>query len=228
VNVVPSGTRTVPSNGDAQDGIRNSRSWPWSHRPASTRERFSLLFQETKLPGAYIVSLELREDQRGFFARSWCRDEFREAGIEIDIAQGNVSFSRMKGTLRGMHYQKPPYQEAKLVRCNRGAIYDAIVDLRPESPTFGDWVGVELTQSNNRMLYVPQGFGHGFETLEDDTEVTYLVSQVYAPGSEGGVRYDDPAIGIEWPLKPEVISDKDLAWPAFALDGFEFMKAGVR
>jgi dTDP-4-dehydrorhamnose 3,5-epimerase len=187
-----------------------------------------LLFQETRFQGALIISLELREDQRGFFARSWCRDEFLEAGVDIDVVQGNVSFSKTRGTLRGMHFQRPPYQEAKLIRCARGAIYDAIVDLRPDSPTFGQWLGVELTQSNYRMLLVPEGFAHGFETLEDDTEVTYLVSQVYTPGSEGGLRYNDPSIGIQWPLDPQVISEKDLAWPEFEHDAFEFMKAGVR
>lgn len=175
-----------------------------------------MIFSETDLPDAYVIDLERIEDERGFFARSWCRREFSEHGLSTDIAQANMSFNKRKGTLRGMHFQAPPHAEAKLVRCTRGAIYDVIVDLRSDSPTHSRWVGVELTAENRRMLYVPEGFAHGFQTLQDDTEIFYLVSEFYAPEAEGGVRWDDAAFGIEWPLgAPTEISDKDRAWPDY-------------
>jgi dTDP-4-dehydrorhamnose 3,5-epimerase len=174
-----------------------------------------MLFTELSLAGAYIIDLEKREDSRGFFGRTYCRREFEEHGLAAQMPQSNVSFSTKRGTLRGMHYQEAPYEEAKLVRCTRGAIYDVIIDVRPSASTFGEWTGVELTGENHRMLYVPEGFAHGFITLVDDTEVTYQVSQFYAPGHERGLCYNDPSIGIEWPLDVSVISDKDERWPAF-------------
>ena len=174
-----------------------------------------MIFTETKLEGAFILDLERRGDDRGFFARVFCRNEFESHGLNPFVAQANTSYSKDRGTLRGMHFQRAPHQEAKLVRCTRGALYDAIVDLRPDSPTFKQWIGVELTADNYRMLYVPEGFGHGFQTLVDDTEVTYLVSEFYTPHAEGGVRYNDPAFGIEWPGEVTVLSDKDRDWPDF-------------
>lgn len=172
-----------------------------------------MIFTETKLAGAFIIDLEKRGDSRGFFARSFCQDEFEKHGLVNKVVQTNVSLSKHQGTLRGMHYQESPYAETKLVRCTQGAIYDVIVDIRPESPTFKQWIGVELSSSNHRMLFVPQHFAHGFMTLVDDSEVTYQVSQVYHPGSERGLRYNDPALGIVWPQAVNVISDKDAAWP---------------
>lgn len=172
-----------------------------------------MIFTETKLSGAYIIDLEKRGDSRGFFARSFCQDEFERHGLVNKVVQTNVSLSKHQGTLRGMHYQESPYAETKLVRCTQGAIYDVIVDIRPESPTFKQWIGVELSSSNHRMLFVPQHFAHGFMTLVDDSEVTYQVSQVYHPGSERGIRYNDPALGIVWPQEVKVISDKDASWP---------------
>ncbi len=172
-------------------------------------------FTPTKLPGVRIIDIEERRDDRGFFARGWCRKEFEAQGLTARIAQANISYSRHKGTLRGMHYQVSPHEEAKVVRCTRGAIHDVIVDLREDSPTFKQWIGVELNQDNHRMLYVPEGFAHGFMTLRDDTEVFYLVSEFYTPGAEAGLRYNDPAFGIEWPGEPAVITDKDRSWPDF-------------
>lgn len=174
-----------------------------------------MIFTETKLPGAYLIDIEKREDQRGFFARAWCQQEFEAHGLVPRVVQTNISFNKCQGTLRGMHYQAAPYAETKLVRCTRGAIYDVIIDLRPDSPTYKQWLGVELTAENYRMLYVPEGFAHGFQTLADNVEVTYQVSQFYTPQAEGGLRYNDPAFGIEWPVQVQVISDKDQNWPDF-------------
>lgn len=176
-----------------------------------------MIFTETKLSGAFIIDLEKRGDSRGFFARSFCQDEFERHGLVNKVVQTNVSLSKHQGTLRGMHYQEAPYAETKLVRCTQGAIYDVIVDIRPESPTFKQWIGVELSSSNHRMLFVPQNFAHGFITLMDESEVTYQVSQVYHPGSERGLRYNDPALGIIWPREVNVISDKDASWPYMKL-----------
>jgi dTDP-4-dehydrorhamnose 3,5-epimerase len=172
-------------------------------------------FYETELPGAFVVDIEPREDSRGFFARTWCARELAEQGLNINVVQANMAYNTHKGTLRGMHYQVAPYAEAKLVRCTRGAIFDVIVDLRPDSPTYKRWLGVELTADNRRSLYVPEGFGHGYMTLEDTTEVMYQVTAYYTPGAEGGLRYDDPAFGIQWPLPVAVISEKDASWPDF-------------
>ena len=177
-----------------------------------------MIFTETQLKGAYIVEIKKLKDNRGFFARAWCQKEFEEHGLTPRVVQANVSSNKKKGTLRGMHYQIAPYEETKLVRCTRGAIYDVIIDLRPDSPTFKQWIGVELTEKNYKMLYVPENFGHGFQTLDDNTEVTYQVSQFYAPGSESGIRWDDSAFGIEWPLEVQVISDKDKNWPDYVVE----------
>lgn len=172
-------------------------------------------FIETKLPGAFVVEIEKREDSRGFFARTWCRREFEQHGLSTAVMQANLSFNRSRGTLRGMHYQAEPYGETKLVRCTQGAIYDVIIDLRPASPTYLQHVGVELSAGNFRMLFVPEMFAHGFQTLTDEAVVAYQVGQFYTPGAERGVRFDDPLFGIAWPLPVTVISDKDRTWPDF-------------
>jgi len=174
-----------------------------------------MIFSETKLKGAYTIGIEELKDNRGFFARSWCRKEFEEHGLTARVVQANVSFNINKGTLRGMHYQIAPYEEAKLIRCTSGAIYDVIIDLRPDSPTYLQWVGEELTAENHKMLFVPESFAHGLQTLKDNTEVTYQVTQFYTPGSERGIRWDDKAINIKWPVDVNVISDKDKNWPDF-------------
>jgi dTDP-4-dehydrorhamnose 3,5-epimerase len=176
-----------------------------------------MIFTETKLPGAFLIEIEKREDERGFFARAWCREEFGAHDLSVDWVQANLAFSKRRGTLRGLHYQVAPYEEAKLMRCIRGAIHDVIIDLRLESPTYKRWLGVELTADNHKMLYVPEGFAHGYQTLVDNTETFYQVSQFYSPGSERGVRYDDPAFGIEWPIDVQVISSKDRSWPDYLL-----------
>lgn len=174
-----------------------------------------MIFTETKLPGVFIIELEKRTDDRGFFTRAWCKKEFADQGINLDWVQANLAHTEKEGTLRGLHYQIAPYEEAKLMRCIRGAIYDVIVDLRPESPTYKHWLGVELTADNRKSLYIPEGFAHGYQSLRDDAEVFYLVSQFYTPGAEQGIRYNDPAFGIAWPLKVRVISDKDKSWPDY-------------
>lgn len=171
-----------------------------------------MIFHETPLKGAFVIDLDLKEDDRGFFARSFCQKEFKEHGLTSGVAQANVSYNKRKGTLRGMHYQITPYEETKLVRCTSGAIYDVIIDLRKDSPTYKQWFGVELNAQNRKMLFVPESFGHGFLTLKDHTEVTYMVSQFYAPGSERGIRWNDPSFGIQWPVEVRVMSDKDAAW----------------
>jgi dTDP-4-dehydrorhamnose 3,5-epimerase len=172
-------------------------------------------FLPTALAGACIIDIEPVPDERGFFARSWCREEFARHGLNPDLAQCSISLNKKRGTLRGMHYQAKPHEETKVVRCTRGAIYDVIVDLRPESPTFRKWIAVELSADNRRMLYVPPGFAHGFQSLEDDTEVFYQISAFYHPESARGVRWNDPAFGIEWPVTKQVISDKDRQYPDF-------------
>lgn len=171
-------------------------------------------FTETHLSGAWIVELDRKDDDRGFFARAFCQREFDEHGIASDVKQANISYSATAGTLRGMHFQYPPAAENKFIRSIAGSIFDVIVDLRPESPTFLQHVGVELSADNRRALVVPPRFAHGFVTLTDDVEVLYLVSAFYTPAEEGGLRYDDPALGIEWPREVTVMSDKDQAWPA--------------
>jgi len=167
-------------------------------------------FIETALPGAYVIEPELLEDERGCFARTWCVREFEEMGLVSSFVQSSIAFSIRKGTLRGMHFQHAPHEEVKLVRCTQGAIFDAIVDMRPGSSTFGRWIGVELSARNRRMLYVPEGFAHGYQTLEPDTEVSYQMSRFHAPQAAGGIRWDDPEIGIEWPeVESRTLSAKD-------------------
>jgi dTDP-4-dehydrorhamnose 3,5-epimerase len=161
-----------------------------------------VIFTETRLPGAYIVDLELNEDARGYFARTFCQREFAEHGLVASYPQCNVSYNRDRGTLRGLHYNRTPHEEAKLVRCQVGSIYDVIVDLRPGSLTLGQWLGVELSAQNHRMLYIPKGFAHGFLTLSPQTEIHYQMSEFYVPGAGLGLRYDDPGIGVSWPEAP--------------------------
>jgi dTDP-4-dehydrorhamnose 3,5-epimerase len=168
-----------------------------------------LIFTETNLKGAFIIDVKKLEDERGFFGRTFCQKEFEEHGLNPHVVQANVSYNKIKGTLRGMHFQLHPYEETKLVRCVRGGIFDVIIDLRKDSPTYTKWIGVELREESYRMLFVPEGFGHGFITLEDNTEVIYQVSQFYTPGSESGIRWNDPAFNIEWPIEPVLISEKD-------------------
>jgi dTDP-4-dehydrorhamnose 3,5-epimerase len=174
-----------------------------------------LIFERTPLPDAVIVQLEPHGDDRGFFARSWCQREFEEHGLDPRLVQCNLSFNRSKGTLRGMHYQQAPFGEAKLVRCVRGALHDVIIDLRPHSLTYKQHFGVELSAENRSALYVPEGFAHGFLTLEDDTEVFYQMSQFYSGAHSRGLRWDDPAFGISWPAEVRVISERDRTYPDF-------------
>lgn len=175
-----------------------------------------MIFRPTPVEGAYVVEMEPRGDERGYFARTWCRDEFAEHGLSTDFVQANTSFSPRQGTLRGLHYQVAPHGEDKLVRCIRGAIFDVFVDLRPDSPTYLQWGSVELTEASKTLVYVPKGCGHGFQTLRPNALVTYSVTGVYAPQAERGVRWDDPAIGVEWPAAPSrTISDKDRSWPDY-------------
>ncbi len=172
-------------------------------------------FLPTRVEGAWVVALEERGDDRGSFARVWCQREFADQGLATGFVQGNTAVTRHRGTVRGMHLQLPPHGEAKLVRCLRGAVWDVVVDLRPSSPTFLQWEGVELSLENRKMLYVPEGCAHGYQALADDSEVFYLVSAFYAPEAERGIRPDDPALGVEWPLPVEGLSPKDRTWPDF-------------
>ncbi|TXK33857.1 dTDP-4-dehydrorhamnose 3,5-epimerase [Pontibacter qinzhouensis] len=174
-----------------------------------------MIFTETKLKGAYIVDVKRIEDDRGFFGRAWCKNEFDELGLSSNVVQTNLSSNKKKGTLRGMHFQVTPHAESKLVRCTRGALYDVIIDLREDSPTYMQWLGVELTADSFRMLYVPENFAHGFLTLQDNTDIMYQVTEFYAPAAERGIRYNDPSFNIAWPMKPQVISEKDLAHADF-------------
>jgi dTDP-4-dehydrorhamnose 3,5-epimerase len=169
-------------------------------------------FTETNLRGAYIIDIERMEDPRGFFARSFCQREFEKHGLKPVIAQANIAFNHEKGILRGMHFQYPPAAETKLVRCTRGAILDIIVDLRPQSPTYLQHISVELTEDNSRALYVPERFAHGYQVLRDKTETSYQVGEYYTPGAEGGLVYNDPRLGLTWPLPVSVISEKDQKW----------------
>lgn len=168
-----------------------------------------MLFKPTKLKGAYIIDIEPKKDGRGFFARSFCRKEFAAAGVKLLIKQSSISYNQKRGTLRGLHYQTAPHQEAKLVSCPKGAIYDVIVDLRKSSSTYCQWIGLELSAENHKMLYIPEGFAHGFQTLKDDTVVFYQISEFYHPESARGLRWDDPALAIKWPVKNPTISLKD-------------------
>jgi dTDP-4-dehydrorhamnose 3,5-epimerase len=174
-----------------------------------------MIFNETPLKDTYVIELERIEDERGFFARSWCVREFEEHSLNPNLVQCNVSFNKKKGTLRGMHYQTAPYEEAKLVRCTRGALYDVIIDLRRDSPTFKQWFGVELTAENHKSLYIPEGFAHGFQTLADDTVVLYQMSEFYHRESSQGVRWDDRSFNINWPILPCILSNKDASYPDY-------------
>jgi dTDP-4-dehydrorhamnose 3,5-epimerase len=174
-----------------------------------------MVFRKTKLAGVFEIGLEPKCDERGFFARSWCQRDFESNGLNSKLAQCSISFNARKGTLRGIHYQAVPYPETKLVRCTRGAIYDVVVDLRPQSATYKQWIGVTLTAENRQMLYVPEECGHGFLTLEDETEVFYQISEFYHPDLACGVRWNDSAFGIVWPGEIEQISERDRTYPAF-------------
>jgi dTDP-4-dehydrorhamnose 3,5-epimerase len=176
-----------------------------------------MIFVPTALEGAFLIELERIEDERGFFARSWCQEEFAKHGLRSAFVQCNISFNSRKGTLRGMHYQAAPFEEAKLVRCTKGAMYDVILDLRSESPSFRHWEGFELTAENRRMLYVPEGFAHGFQTLADDTEVFYQMSAFYRPEAARGVRWNDPAFAVAWPCRRPHMSPRDRGYPDFEL-----------
>jgi dTDP-4-dehydrorhamnose 3,5-epimerase len=174
-----------------------------------------MIFEETKIRGVMQVRVNRIADERGFFARSWCRGEFEAAGLDTSLAQCSISYNASKGTLRGMHFQSAPYAESKLVRCTRGAIYDVALDLRADSPTFREWFGVNLTADNRDMLYIPEGCAHGFLSLEDHTEVFYQISEFYHPETARGVRWDDPAFEIVWPANPQLLSDRDRNYPNF-------------
>lgn len=176
-----------------------------------------MIFTPTSLTGAFVIELEKREDERGYFARTFCADEFSQHGLEPKVVQCNVSFNKTRGTLRGMHFQQAPYAEVRLVRCTRGAVHDVIIDLRRNSSSFKQSFAVELTPDNGKMLYVPQGFAHGFLTLADSTEVFYQMSEFYHPESSTGVRYNDPAFGIQWPEEIKVIAEKDAQFRDFSV-----------
>lgn len=176
-------------------------------------------FEAAQIEGAYIVTMEPQSDDRGWFARSWCEDEFRALGIDIRAVQTNVSFNRERGTIRGLHWQVAPYEETKLMRCTAGAIFDVIADIRPGSPTEGKWQGIELRAGDQTLVFVPAGCAHGYQALEDATEVSYQVSHAYVAGAEHGIRPDDPFFSIEWPIADAIVSEKDAAWPDFVPQG---------
>jgi dTDP-4-dehydrorhamnose 3,5-epimerase len=171
-----------------------------------------MIFTATSLPGVYLIDIEPIGDSRGFFGRFWCSKEFEAQGLSFEVAQINVSHNAEAGTLRGLHFQRAPHAEAKVVACTSGSVFDVAVDVRPGSPTYLQWLGVELNSEDRQMLYIPAGFAHGYQTLEDNTGLLYLVSEFYTPDAESGLRFDDPAMGIEWPLPVASISDKDKGW----------------
>lgn len=175
-------------------------------------------FLKTKLPGVFEIHIQTKPDERGFFARTWCQKEFEAQGLAGKLVQCSLSFNKKKGTLRGLHYQMAPHEETKLIRCTQGAIYDVVLDLRPKSPAFKDWVGVELTAEKRNMIYVPPGCAHGFLTLEDQSEVTYQMSEFQDAESARGVRWNDPAFQIKWPANVKVISERDQTYPSFKID----------
>lgn len=177
-----------------------------------------MIFKETKIKGAFTIRLKKHEDERGSFARTWCREEFENHGIQEQPVQANSAFSKLKGTVRGMHYQVEPFAESKLVRCIRGSIFDVLVDLRLDSPTYTQWFGMELTPTNEKMLFIPRGCAHGYQSTLDDSEVVYLSTQFYASKFERGFKWDDPTLNIDWPITTAVtISEKDRNWPDFAV-----------
>jgi dTDP-4-dehydrorhamnose 3,5-epimerase len=178
-----------------------------------------MIFRDTGIDGAWVIEAERLEDQRGFFARTWDTNEFAERGLNPRLVQCSISFNRARGTLRGLHYQAAPHEEAKLVRCTAGAIFDVVVDLRPDSPTFRGWFGVELSAENRLALYVPETCAHGFLTLDDDCEVHYQISEFYAPEAARGVRWDDPAFAITWPAEVVVMNERDRSYPDFQAEG---------
>jgi len=180
-----------------------------------------MIFRELELKGSFIIEIEKIEDERGFFGRAWCQNEFEKHGLNPIIKQINTSLTLKKGTVRGLHYQVDPYQESKLIRCTRGKIYDVIIDLRPDSPTFMKWVGNELAQDNYKMVYVPENFAHGFISIEDESEVYYLVSEPYTPGAERGIRWNDKAFNINWPIPVNIVSEKDASIPNFNISNFQ-------
>lgn len=174
-----------------------------------------MIFTETKLKGAYVIELNKIEDDRGFFARSWCKQEMDDNGLNSNVVQVNTSLSYKMGTIRGMHYQKHPFEETKLIKCTKGSIYDVIIDLRPDSPSYKRWFGIELNEENHKMLYVPEKFAHGFITLKDNSETTYFATQFFNPDAAVGLLYNDPQFNINWPIDAKVISDKDKYAPNF-------------
>lgn len=174
-----------------------------------------MIFSPAKIAGAWIIDIEPLRDERGFFARTWCQRELAAQGLETDFAQDSISYNKKKGTTRGLHFQRAPHDEIKIVRCTQGAIFDVIVDIRPDSPTFRQWLGIELTAANHRALYIPKGCAHGFQTLADETEVYYQISAFYVPEAAAGYRYDDAAFGVVWPLPVSIISENDLRWRSF-------------
>jgi dTDP-4-dehydrorhamnose 3,5-epimerase len=176
-----------------------------------------MIFASTRLEDALLIDIEPIEDERGFFARIWCRHELAARGLDTEIAQESVSYNRLRGTVRGLHFQRSPHEETKIVRCTRGTIFDVIVDLRPHSSSYLQWQGFDLTAENRRAVYIPKGFAHGFQTLDEHCEVAYQISTFYAPEVAGGYRYDDAAFGIAWPLPPTTISERDLGWPKFTV-----------
>jgi dTDP-4-dehydrorhamnose 3,5-epimerase len=199
---------------------RSRRRSRWRHRPRCSRPLFPresiLLFEPTTLEGAWLLDIERRGDERGFFSRGWCRRELEARGLVAEFVQNNIVWSARKGTIRGLHFQTAPFQETKLVRCTRGAIWDVIIDLRPGSSTYLEWAAFELTAANRRQIYVPKDFAHGYQTLVDDTEVCYEVSEYYRPEAERGIRWDDPQFAIAWPeTASPTVSPKDCAWPDF-------------
>jgi dTDP-4-dehydrorhamnose 3,5-epimerase len=172
-----------------------------------------MIYSETSLPGVYVIEMQPFEDARGSFSRVFCAREMREYGLPFELAQINRATNRKAGTIRGLHYQREPHSEIKIVSCTSGGVFDVAVDIRPDSPTYLEWFGTELSAENQRLLYIPAGFAHGYQTLTDDAKLIYLVSEFYAPDAEGGLRFDDPAIGINWPLEISAVSEKDSGWP---------------
>ncbi len=191
-------------------------SWPARNKETVQLSARIMIFRETELRGAYVIELERHFDSRGFFARGWCEREFEAHGLRGSFVQGNVSYNTRKGTLRGMHYQAAPFEEDKTLRCTRGSAYVVIVDLRRESPSFRKWIGTELTETNYQSLYVPRNFATGFQTLQDDTEILYGMTQFFSPGHGRGFRWDDPSFALKWPeAETRIISEKDKSWPDF-------------
>jgi dTDP-4-dehydrorhamnose 3,5-epimerase len=214
--------RAKPASNQPSDP--NRRGWRTGGKVSACSKDIAMQFEPVSLQDAWLITTKRYEDERGYFVQLWDETECARHGLPTRLALLNSSYNRKRGTLRGMHFQNPPHAQAKVVRCVRGAIYDVIIDLRPESPTYLRWEGVTLTADNGAMLYVPAGFAHGFQTLEPDTEIMYQVDAPYAPQAEGGVRYDDAAFRIAWPLEVTSISEKDLRWPPYA--GNQQLSAG--